>query len=238
MLKEGFVMVYRKLLDWEWYDDKNTLVVFIHLLLTVNYTPKQWHGRTIERGQRVVSRDVLAMETRLSVQNVRTAIKHLISTNEITVKSTKEFSLITLNNFDKYQPSTQQDNQAPTKLQPTANHNEIKLIKKESNNREKDIPNGISKETPKNFFGEYKNVRLTPDEHSRLIADLGDKGADAYIDRLSGYIASKGDKYKSHNATIRNWWYKDGKPVSRYPQKLPPAEEKDFFEKTAEELFG
>lgn len=233
MLREGFVMVYRKLIDWEWYDDKNTLVVFLHLLLTVNYEPKQWHGRTIERGQRVVGREALAMETHLSVQNVRTALKHLISTNEITIKSTKEFSLITLNNFDKYQPCNQQFNQSPTNLQPTSNHNEIKLINKESNNKEI-TPKGVTK---KNHFGEFENVLLSHDEYQNLVASLGDKGADNYIERVSAYIAQSGKRYKSHYATILNWWRKDGSPVSNSP-KAAPAPKKDFFEMTPEEMFG
>ena len=50
----------------------------------------------------------------------------------------------------------------------------------------------------------YKNVILTDTELSELQAELPDKW-EYYIDRLSGYIASTGRKYKNHAATIRRW---------------------------------
>ena len=53
-------------------------------------------------------------------------------------------------------------------------------------------------------YGRYKNVILTDTELSELQAELPDKW-EYYIDRLSGYIASTGRKYKIHAATIRRW---------------------------------
>ena len=53
-------------------------------------------------------------------------------------------------------------------------------------------------------YGRYKNVILTEMELSELQAELPDKW-EYYIDRLSGYIASTGKKYKNHAATIRRW---------------------------------
>ena len=53
-------------------------------------------------------------------------------------------------------------------------------------------------------YGRYRNVLLTDTELSELHAELPDKW-EYYIDRLSGYIASTGKKYKNHAATIRRW---------------------------------
>ena len=53
-------------------------------------------------------------------------------------------------------------------------------------------------------YGRYENVILTDTELSELKAELPDKW-EYYIDRLSGYIASTGRKYKNHAATIRRW---------------------------------
>lgn len=56
-------------------------------------------------------------------------------------------------------------------------------------------------------YGEYNNVLLTDEEFETLKGQISDyKG---YIEKLSGYIASKGAKYKSHYATIRNWYNRD-----------------------------
>ena len=53
-------------------------------------------------------------------------------------------------------------------------------------------------------YGRYENEILTDTELSELQAELPDKW-EYYIDRLSGYIASTGRKYKNHAATIRRW---------------------------------
>lgn len=61
----------------------------------------------------------------------------------------------------------------------------------------------------KHKYGEYKNVLLTDDELDKLKTEYSD--FEERIERLSSYIASKGVKYKSHYATIRNWARKDAK---------------------------
>lgn len=53
----------------------------------------------------------------------------------------------------------------------------------------------------KRLYGECQNVKLTEDEYNKLV----EKNYTGLIDELSIYIASKGDKYKSHYATILQW---------------------------------
>jgi hypothetical protein len=55
------------------------------------------------------------------------------------------------------------------------------------------------------FLGQFQNVKLSQDEHQKLITQFGEKGTNQRIDNLSAYIASKGKKYKSHYATILTW---------------------------------
>lgn len=59
----------------------------------------------------------------------------------------------------------------------------------------------------KHKYGEYNNVYLTDEEVKRLKEQISNY--QEYIERLSAYIASKGDKYKSHYATIRIWYNRD-----------------------------
>jgi len=68
----------------------------------------------------------------------------------------------------------------------------------------------ITKETiQKKEYGEFHNVFLTVEEHQWLKERLQGKVGE-YIDRLSGYLESTGkDKYKSHYATILNWYRRD-----------------------------
>ena len=53
-------------------------------------------------------------------------------------------------------------------------------------------------------YGRYNNVFLSDTELSELQEELPGKW-EFYIDRLSGYIASTGKKYRNHAATIRRW---------------------------------
>ena len=50
---------------------------------------------------------------------------------------------------------------------------------------------------------------LTDDELQKLKTEYSDY--EERIERLSSYVASKGTKYKSHYATIRNWARKEVK---------------------------
>ncbi len=64
--------------------------------------------------------------------------------------------------------------------------------------------------SPKKTFGEFDNVKLTEDELQKLEARFGKSRTEELIGRLSGYIESKGVKYRSHYATILNWTRRDG----------------------------
>lgn len=119
MFDIGHIKLHRSILSWEWYQDTNTTRLFIHLLLTANYEDVKWRGIVIKRGQRICSRAMLAEETNLTEQNIRTALNRLVSTNEITKQSTPKGTVITLNNYDKYQAATSQTTKA--KQQPTTN---------------------------------------------------------------------------------------------------------------------
>lgn len=100
---EGWIKLHRKMVDWEWYNDNNTKVLFLHLLLTANHKEKKWQGITIKRGQKITSIQHLAEEINLTVRQTRTALTKLKSTNEITIKTTSKYSLVTIEKYSDYQ---------------------------------------------------------------------------------------------------------------------------------------
>lgn len=110
----GFIKLYRKILEWEWYDDSATKDVFLHLLLTASYEDETYRNIEIKRGQVLTSVSKLAAELGLSVRNVRTALEHLKLTNELTSETTNAYTLITLNNFDLYQTPSDKRTDKPT----------------------------------------------------------------------------------------------------------------------------
>jgi len=100
---KSWVKIYRKFLEWEWYDDINTKTLFLHFLLKANYADKQWKGETIKRGSFITSLGHLAEETGLSVMQVRTSIDKLKLTHEITSEPTNQYTLIIVSRYEDYQ---------------------------------------------------------------------------------------------------------------------------------------
>lgn len=140
---KGFVVLQRTMLDWEWYTEANTMRLFVHLLLTVNHTPKQWHGITVNRGQRVASYGKLAAETGLSVKEVRTALSHLKKTGEVAHKATSKFGLFTVVNYNKYQSlDTQEGGQGAVRGQSRGSQGAVKgqQLNNENNENNEYIP--------------------------------------------------------------------------------------------------
>lgn len=121
MLENGWIKLHRSLLSWEWYDDVPTYRLFTHLLLTVSIADDEWHGVHIPRGSRLTSLNKLSEETGLTIQQTRTALNHLQATHEITKRSTSQYTLISVVNYDSFQgnqQSNQQNNQQSYNKQP------------------------------------------------------------------------------------------------------------------------
>lgn len=102
-MNKGFISVYRKITEWEWYDDANTFRLYMHLLLKANWETKKWHGKIIERGSLITSREKLARELKLGVHQIRTGLDKLRNTENLTIKTTNKYTLITIENYNDYQ---------------------------------------------------------------------------------------------------------------------------------------
>lgn len=123
----GFVTMPRSITSWRWYHNANTFRVFFHLIVSANYTDHDFEGITVHRGQVVTSRKSLATELKLSEREIRTALTHLKTTNDIAIETTTKFSIITINSFDDYQGATNTStNERPSSDQRATTPKEIK----------------------------------------------------------------------------------------------------------------
>ncbi len=68
-------------------------------------------------------------------------------------------------------------------------------------------------------YGEFQNVKLTDTELEKLQEQFPDDW-ESHIEKLSEYIACKGDKYKNHLAVIRSWARRD---MEQYGRDAPPS---------------
>ena len=210
---EGWIKVYRKLQDWEWYQDSKMVHLFIHLLIEANHEPRRWKGIEIQPGQMIFGRKKLSRQLGVSERSIRTCIERLKTTNEVTIKTTNKFSLLTIENYRVYQSSenkttskttSKTTNKRPANDQQTTTPKELK--------NERIVSTNVETTThPLQIFirDNYPNIsklknQLTEKEASRIVSKF-DKLA---IKQILDAMENKADlpkKYTSVNLTIQNW---------------------------------
>lgn len=137
-MNNGFIKLHRQLSEWEWFKDSKTLHLFIYILLKANWEETSWQGHKLPKGSFITSIRHLAEDTGLSEQNIRTCLKRLKSTHEITYASTSKFTQIYVIKWAYYQcldelTNTQTNTRSNKQL--TNNQQQIKNNKKNKNKR-------------------------------------------------------------------------------------------------------
>lgn len=183
--QNGYIKIDRNIVNWRWWNNRNTLIVFLTILLKANYKDLTFEGRTIHRGQFVTSTQSLAESTGLSTQTIRTCLMHLISTGEITSESTNRYRIITVVNYDKYQEPTGKStgNQQTTNRQSTDNQQQVNTRntrntrKKEKGVADAPSPSGTPERGSK-LWKAKAHLLLTADEGT--VEDIPDDYRDMF----------------------------------------------------------
>jgi hypothetical protein len=131
-MSEGWVKLHRKLLDSPvWQLQPSQLKVFICCLLRANHQDAKWFNGAeevvVSRGSFITSHAKLMELTGLRRQAVRGSLRTLEKTTTIATKTaTKQYTVISIVNFDAYQDAlieaTKPTTQPATKRQPSGNH--------------------------------------------------------------------------------------------------------------------
>ena len=159
----NFIKIDRKILKWEWWSDINTFRLFFYMIISAYWKDGNYKGVEIKRGSFPSSISELSRETNLSVMEIRTALKHLQSTGEITTnqqatnkqnntkltsnltsKKTNKFTIFTVVNYDLYQSDNKQNN---TNLTSNLTENQ------QSTNTQ------LNKQLTRHILKEYKNEK-------------------------------------------------------------------------------
>jgi hypothetical protein len=162
------------------------------------------------------------VETGLSFQEIRTALVKLESTNEITYEATSRGTIITVVNYSVYHSeeddSNTDDNKQATNEQQTGNKQATTLKKEKKVKKVKKVKN-------KDLYLDF--VKLTKDEHEKLIKKFGKEGADKRIWNLNDYGHRKKKKfneYTDHYRTILNWDRRENNGKNTSSVKRKPVE--------------
>lgn len=226
MLESGYIKLYRSLLNWEWYDDINTKTVFLHLLLTVNIAKRQWHGISVPCGGRVSSYAVLAEETKLTERQVRTAIKHLEMTGEVTRYKYPKFTVFAINNYDKYQLVTGKATEwrQGDDKEATGQRQQNKKIEED-------------KEDYNLSFLDAKKEKNAPPTFEEVQKYAKENGIETDLKRFYSYYeqhqwkTKNGDDITDWTATLRYWEKRDGKfkKKKKQQQETPVSENAEAY---------
>lgn len=106
---EGWIKIYRKIEDWEWFTDSYTVHVFLYLLIHANVQDSFFRGNQIKRGQLITTRKAISSDTGIPESSVYRSLKKLSATGEIEQQTNNKWTAITIYNYDKYNPSTIQE---------------------------------------------------------------------------------------------------------------------------------
>ena len=204
----GWIKLFRAMLTWEWYTDSPTKDLFLHCLLTANSEPTTYRGVQIPKGSFNTTEAELAVKTGLSRQQIRTAIKKLISTNEIAKTSTNGITIIKVNKYADYQavgtcPSTtEQPLEQPSEQPPE----QPSLIENKKIRREEDK----NKETYKEVLDcspEFSEALKAFEEMRRKIRKpLTDRAKQLVLKKLKDLAPDEETQIEILNQSVMNSW--------------------------------
>lgn len=204
----GWIKIYRGIAEMHGYfgEKFNRPMCWIDLILLAESEPKDLSYRgikvVVERGQIAISVRELSSRWSLSMPTVRKRLKEFVDEERITVTSSNVVSIITILDYEQYQVGEEQ------KPQPQ----QLDLFGEPP-------PQTEQKPTakPKPQKHHYApDVLLTDEEYGKLVAEHGKDGAAWMIQKLDGYKAARGMKYKSDYRAILNWVVREYKKQQQY----------------------
>lgn len=199
---EGYIKLYRKLIESPVFCNEKLLKVWIWCLCRASHTEKkQMIGLQeieIKCGQFIFSLTKASEELNISKTTLRRYFDTLKKMKMLDIKTEQKWTVATIENWGSYQQSK---NKSGTKTERKRNDGGTVM---ELNKNEKNVKNDKNNIYIYPPLGEFENVLLSEEELEKLKVrfpyDWQDK-----VEGLSRYIASHGKRYKNHYATILAW---------------------------------
>ena len=109
-MNRGYVKLWRKALYEGWLQNHNVWVLWCYFLLKATHKPitiTVGNQRVVlAPGQLIFGRRIAAEETGLTEREIRTSLELLRRWQNVTIKTTNKFSIITIVNWHSYQGCT------------------------------------------------------------------------------------------------------------------------------------
>ena len=233
---DGWLKLYRSILDSAVFQDAEVLKVWIWLICNVAFEQHDTicYGKviTIKPGQIATGRKKIAQCTDLNENKVYRALTALKSLGNIEIKSTNKYSIITVVNWDKYQEENgkrtsceQQTNSKTTTEEQQLNSKTTQHKNGKNGKKEKEIYMCSFFDRAWDLFPNKKGKSAVSKKAMRELAEAGETVVIDAIENYKAEIQRKGteEKYILHGSTFFNGRWRDyvveDKPGEQMPQQ-------------------
>ena len=233
---DGWLKLYRSILDSAVFQDAEVFKVWIWLLCNVAFEQHDniCYGKVIhlKPGQIATGRKKIAQCTDLNENKVYRALTALKSLGNIEIKSTNKYSIITVVNWDKYQEENgkrttneQQTNSKTTTEEQQDNSKRTQHKNGKNVKNEKEIYICPFFERVWELFPNKKGKSAVSKKAMRELAEAGETAVIAAVENYKAEIQRKGteEKYILHGSTFFNGRWRDyvveDKPEEQMPQQ-------------------
>lgn len=219
-------MARKRMIDpniWE-SEDFNSLSLLSRLIFIGLFSNADDEGRG--RANPVYVKSILfPYDEKIRVTDVDNSLQEIANRMSITFYSHNGNKYYALSNWDKWQSIQKKKESifpAPSQVDSDYSTDTVQVQYEYSLKEKKRIEKKGKEEKYISPRGSMSNVFLTDDEYVKLGQQMSKAKVDEFIEKLSLYIASTGKKYKSHYATILNWYRKDGGKKADRPAFTAP----------------
>ena len=116
---DGYIKIFRQIKDWAHFQEPSVLLVWLWLLVSVNFKDGYFHGKLVKKGEIITSFRKISEETGLSINTIRSCLDKLKMSGEISQKKSEnsqisQYTHIVVNQFVKYQSVSMVDTPTDT----------------------------------------------------------------------------------------------------------------------------
>lgn len=234
----GFISVHRKLFDKGFARNPKYLAVWIYILSHANHETKEIlaNGTTIliERGSFLTSIKLISKFFNLSFNMTWRILNYFKTDNQIDIKTTNRYSIITVLNYELYQQNRKQNRKPVDNKQITDRY----LI--ETTNNDNNENNDNTKYNDKNsdlkFLGEKTKIQIFIEQELKEVSKLKNQLTREQSEKLEKLYSfdliqkklkemenyKKIQNYNSVYLTLQKWIENEVKNGTTQPQ--PPPE--------------
>jgi len=212
-MNRGYIKIWRKSIDNEWLGNHKLWAFWTYCLLKASHKERTaivgYQRVLIKPGQFVFGRRKASKDLRMHESAIRRCVAFLVNSNNISVKSTNKYSIITIINWDIYQGDKTDSDQQATNKRPTSDHRqECKALKNKDIRANFKFPQNTPLPT---------NIFLT----DRMRAYVKKQGCEnsGYAEQLfedfKNHHGAKGTKWKDWTLVFYKWVRNDKKHYNK-----------------------